>query len=168
MTATSFGAAKGLSGLTLALLQDSGWYTVDTTFAETSNYGYKKGCSFVLDACYNSTNFNVFCDTVALNNISSCQSTYFGKALCDKSNNSMTDMCGIYVPYFNCVDENSVDLGYRVYTHEVFGTDSFCVSSTLGTVTLASTLQSRCYPYVCGTSSIVFTVGTATVTCLST
>jgi hypothetical protein len=33
MTATSFGAAKGMSGLTFALLKDMGWYTVDDTFS---------------------------------------------------------------------------------------------------------------------------------------
>lgn len=33
---------------------------------------------------------------------------------------------------------------------------------------LPSNLQSRCYTYVCGTSSIIFTIGTYTITCLST
>jgi len=29
MTGTTLGATKGFSGLTFALLKDSGWYTVD-------------------------------------------------------------------------------------------------------------------------------------------
>jgi len=33
MTATSLGATKGFSGLTFALLKDTGWYTVDDSFA---------------------------------------------------------------------------------------------------------------------------------------
>ena len=41
------------------------------------------------------------------------------------------------------------------------------MASTLGTVTLPSTLTSRCYPYVCDTNSITFTIGTYTITCLS-
>ena len=43
---------KYFSALTFAVLKDMGWYTVDEAFYETSNYGYQKGCSFVLDACY--------------------------------------------------------------------------------------------------------------------
>ena len=57
MTATSLGTAKYFSGLSFALLKDSGWYSVDETFAGTSNYGYKKGCSFLTDACYGGTSF---------------------------------------------------------------------------------------------------------------
>ena len=44
MTATSLGAHKGISGLTFALLKDMGWYIVDDTFNDTSNYGYHQGC----------------------------------------------------------------------------------------------------------------------------
>jgi len=57
MTATALGTAKYFSGLTFAFLKDMGWYTVDDSFAETSNYGYQKGCSFVVDACYSNTSF---------------------------------------------------------------------------------------------------------------
>lgn len=55
MTGTALGTAKYFSGLTFALLKDSGWYTVDETFAGTSNFGYQKGCTFVSDACYNTS-----------------------------------------------------------------------------------------------------------------
>jgi leishmanolysin len=58
MTSTAFGAAKGMTGLTFALLKDTGWYLVDDTFSEKTNYGYQKGCSFVLDACYSTTSFS--------------------------------------------------------------------------------------------------------------
>ena len=47
MTGTALGTAKYFSGLTFALLKDMGWYTVDDTFAESSNYGYQKGCTFL-------------------------------------------------------------------------------------------------------------------------
>lgn len=58
MTGTAMGAAKGFSGLTFAALKDMGWYTVDDTFNETSNFGYKKGCTFVKNACYGGTTFS--------------------------------------------------------------------------------------------------------------
>lgn len=68
MTGTDLGAQKGFSGLSYALLKDMGWYNVDDTFNDTSNYGKGKGCDFYNDACYGSglTNYpKYFCDTVA-------------------------------------------------------------------------------------------------------
>lgn len=79
----------------------------------------------------------------------------------------MADSCGIYGPYTNCIDPATTDSGYASYTQEQYATNSYCVGSTLGTVALPSTLTSRCYPYTCGTDSIVFTVGTYSITCLS-
>lgn len=104
------------------------------------------------------------------NATSYCQSTFYDKAVCDNSTAIMSDSCGVYGPYFSCVDPTSSDPGYQSYTSEQYGTNSFCVLSTLGTVALSSTMQSRCYPYVCNstTSSITFTIGSYTMTCLST
>jgi hypothetical protein len=169
MTATSFGAAKGMSGLTFALLKDTGWYTVDDTFSETSNYGYQQGCSFVLDACYNNTSYAEFCNSVTQNNVSYCQTNFYSKAICDNTSTLMSDGCGLYGPYFNCVDDTSTDPGYQALTYEQFGTNTLCVASTLSTQLLLSNsnLLSRCYPYVCDTSSIVFTIGSYSITCLS-
>lgn len=171
MTATSFGSTKGILGVTFALLKDTGWYEADDSFSETSNFGYQKGCSFVYDACHGSTSFSEFCSVVAnANDTSYCQSTFYDKAVCDNSSAIMSDSCGVYGPYFSCVDPTSSDPGYQSYTSEQYGTNSFCVLSTLGTVALSSTMQSRCYPYVCNstTSSITFTIGSYTMTCLST
>lgn len=41
MTGTQLGPQKGFSGLTFALLKDMGWYEVDGSFNDTSNYGYR-------------------------------------------------------------------------------------------------------------------------------
>ena len=70
MTGTQLGAQKAFSGLTFAILKDMGWYDVDDTFNDTVNYGYKKGCQFLTDACYG-TNVDTkyFCNTVAYNGI---------------------------------------------------------------------------------------------------
>ena len=80
----------------------------------------------------------------------------------------MADGCGMMGPYTNCIDPDSTDLGYASYTMEAAGTNSFCVSSTLGTVPLSSTLTSRCYPYTCNPANITFKIGTNTITCLNT
>lgn len=79
----------------------------------------------------------------------------------------MSDGCGIFGSYFNCVDSASSDPGYQPYTYEVYSPSSFCVASTLGTVSIDSTLLSRCYPYVCSTTGIVFTIGSYSITCLT-
>jgi hypothetical protein len=167
MTATAFGATKGVFGLTFALLKDTGWYLADDTFLETTNYGYQRGCSFVLDACYNSTSFPEFCNIASSLNVSSCQTTFYGKTICDNDASLMSDSCPIYAPYFSCVDPDSSDPGYQPYTYEAYSTSSFCVYSTLGRLTIPPTMTSRCYPYVCGTSSIVFTIGSYSITCLN-
>ena len=57
MTGTSLGAQKPFTALTFAILKDMGWYGVDDSFNDTTNYGYQKGCSFFFDACYSATSF---------------------------------------------------------------------------------------------------------------
>jgi hypothetical protein len=52
MTGTALGAQKSFSGINFALLRDMGWYDVDATFNDTTNYGYKKGCTFYTNACW--------------------------------------------------------------------------------------------------------------------
>lgn len=101
-----------------------------------------------------------------MSGISTCQSNFYGKAICSNAAAAMTDGCGIYGPYSPCVDPTLTD-SYSSYTREAFGTNSFCVQSSLGTVALPNTLTSRCYPYTCTTNSIVFTIGSNTITCLS-
>lgn len=169
MTGTSLGTTnKYFSGLSFAALKDMGWYTVDDSFAGTTNYGYKKGCDFVRDACYSATSFTEFCNAATSSSISACQTSFFGKAVCTNDAAAMADGCGIYGPYANCIDPSTTDNSYASYTQEVYSTSSFCIASTLGTVALPSALTSRCYPYLCATSSIKFTIGTYSITCLST
>jgi len=80
----------------------------------------------------------------------------------------MADGCGIYGEYFSCIDSDSVDTGnYQPKSLEVWSSSSFCVASTMGKTALSSNLQSRCYPFVCNTNSITFTIGTYSVICLS-
>lgn len=115
MTGTALGAVKYFSGLTFSALRDMGWYTVDSTFNETSNFGYNKGCDFINKACYG-TNFEEFCDPAALASISKCSSSFYSKAICSSEAGLMADGCGLYGPYFNCVDPDSQNDGYQSYT----------------------------------------------------
>lgn len=115
MTATALGANKYISGLTFAALRDMGWYTVDSTFADTTNYGYNKGCPFLLDACFGGTSFTEFCNAATQGSVSSCQTNYFGKSICSNEAATMADGCGIQGPYAACVDPTTSD-SYVSYT----------------------------------------------------
>lgn len=116
MTGTALGSVKYFSALSFSALRDMGWYTVDAKFNETSNYGYQKGCDFVYYACYNSTNFEEFCNAATQSSISVCQSSFYSKAICSNQASLMADGCGLYGPYFNCIDPASQNDGYQSYT----------------------------------------------------
>lgn len=169
MTGTSLGAQKSFTGLTFAMLKDMGWYTVDDTFNDTTNYGYQKGCSFFHDACYAaSPDQKYFCSEADYVNVSACSTTYTGKATCSEQAGLMADQCGLFQEYFYCVDPDANGDGYMTYTLEDFETDSFCIKGTMATVGISSKYQSRCYPFTCDedTMSIVFKVGVYNVYCL--
>ena len=119
MTGTSLGAQKSFTALTFAMIKDMGWYEVDDTFNDTTNYGYKDGCDFFNDACYGTTTYTkYFCDTVAYTGISECSTTYTGKAICDAQTGLMADGCALFAEYLYCVDENAPRNGYVVRTYE--------------------------------------------------
>lgn len=129
------------------MLKDMGWYDVDDTFNDTTNYGYHLGCNFVNDACYGSSYPKYFCDTAAYENVSVCSTTFLGKAICTDQASLMSDGCGMFAEYFHCVDPAESDDGYKSYTLETYGTGSFCVDGTLSNVGISSKYRGRCYPY---------------------
>lgn len=117
MTGTDLGPQKSITALTFALLKDMGWYDVDDTFNDTTNYGYKLGCSFFNDACNSTENFSkYFCNPASYVNVSECSTTFTGKAVCSSIPGLMADGCGIFAEYFACVDPDSVGDFYKLYT----------------------------------------------------
>ena len=92
------GVADPLSPLTLALLEDSGWYRVNYTGSTASPYGHAAGCEFVNNDCIvnnqvPSYGAGAFCDTpteispfggiVPLSNPIYCDPNHIELALCD-------------------------------------------------------------------------------------
>lgn len=51
MTASNLVGDGVWSGINLALMKDSGWYTVDDNFSETIYWGKGKGCTFLSSLC---------------------------------------------------------------------------------------------------------------------
>lgn len=95
MTGTSLGARKGFSGLTFAMLKDMGWYTVDDSWSDTTNYGYGLGCPFMEDACYGTSDPKYFCNQAATLNVSFCDTNFLGKSTCTNQTAFMADGCGM-------------------------------------------------------------------------
>jgi len=119
MTATQLGTQKGFSGLTFALLKDMGWYIVDDTFNDTTNYGFHKGCDFYNGGCWDIVSGpypDYFCDPTAFSGVSTCSTNFLGKAVCTNQSSIMADNCGIFGSYFNCIDPAQSDDGYKSYT----------------------------------------------------
>jgi Leishmanolysin len=95
------GSANSLSLLTLALLDDTGWYQVDYRGGVQPAFGIGAGCGFVTEACINATDQvpewaeNEFCatplrlqggipETDSLNSVI-CDPSYQSWAICDLS-----------------------------------------------------------------------------------
>ena len=165
MTATQLGAQKGISGLTFAILKDMGWYEVDDTFNDTSNYGYKMGCDFYNGGCYSGVTYDkYFCDASATG-VVACATNFLSKSQCFDDSSLMSDGCGIWAGFTHCVDPDTSDDGFKSYTLEKYRVDSFCVKSTLANVGVSDVYRGRCYPYVCTDTSIEITVGVTTIEC---
>ena len=67
MGSTIWGSLQYFSNLSMALMADSGWYSVDFSYAEPFHWGKNEGCAFFEEACINtrkSSNFpQYFCDS---------------------------------------------------------------------------------------------------------
>jgi hypothetical protein len=51
MTASDMSERLVFSNLTMALLDSTGWYKVDKTFAEAFVWGKNEGCKFISSLC---------------------------------------------------------------------------------------------------------------------
>ena len=168
MTGTEMGTQKSFTALTFAILKDMGWYYVDSTFPDETNYGKDLGCDFYNDACYGSTQYSkYFCESADFTNVTECSTTFLGKAGCYDEPSLMADGCGMFLDYWSCADPDTADYGYEKWSLEDYAVDSFCVKGTLATIGITSSYRGRCYKHTCDTANnkIVFTVGEYTITC---
>ena len=84
MGSTIYSSMTYVSEFTLALMQDSGWYSVDYNFAEPYFWGKNEGCDWFVTDCVNKTtqlsNFpQYFCRSTADNG---CNHDYTGVGYC--------------------------------------------------------------------------------------
>lgn len=185
-----------LSIMTLAALQDSGWYQVDFTKSEKLDYGYLAGCSILQDRCENWTydtgihTSGYFCSESSRVD---CTYTHIAQGFCSMTNyaqdlgyyehflnkkqgglDTLMDFCPITVSYGNgdCrVAANAYDSSYTSATMAKFGfSNSRCFVSTLLTNAspyVTETRNVRCYRHYCKDNVLLIEVGNSNYTCPS-
>jgi hypothetical protein len=163
--AMTSGAIDGrrVSEMSLALLEGSGWYTVDYSYAEPYYFGKGQGCSFVTGT--SCTNFDEFCTGSSRG----CAPHGRGGGSC--RSDSISDGCKYYSPDadYDCENPDGEDYA-RLPDLQVYGrgAGSKCFTGTLNTRSSTSS-TSFCFKYSCSGSGsgtqLQVQVGSKTVTC---
>ncbi|KAL8250641.1 hypothetical protein R6Q59_034334 [Mikania micrantha] len=158
-----------ISKMTLALLEDSGWYEANYSMADRLDWGLNQGTEFVTNSCNlwkgayhcNTTQFSGctynreaegYCPIVSYSGDLPQWARYFPQA--NKGGQStLADYCTYFVAYSDgsCVDTNSARLPDRMLG-EVRGSSSRCMSSSLvrnGFVRGSMTQGNGCYQHRC-------------------
>jgi len=136
-----------ISEFSLALLEGSGWYQPDYSYAEPYWFGQGQGCEFLTGNCASSTfQFEEFCK----GSERGCGA--FGRAGGKCQSDSLSDGCRFYYPF----EENDCDNpdGYdnaRLPDLQVFGrgAGSKCFSGTLNSRQSNSGRTTFCFKYTC-------------------
>jgi len=168
--AMSSGSIHGrrISEFSLALLEGSGWYVPDYTYAEPFFYGQGQGCSFITGTCSNSgSQFDEFCTGSSRG----CAPTGRGGGSCQSD--SLMEGCKYYYPQEenDCDSEDGID-GARLPDLQVYGrgAGSKCFTGTLNTRS-SNSLTTFCFKYLCSGSGsetqLSVHVGSEKVTCTS-
>lgn len=178
---------------TFALLEGTGWYQADYSYAEPFLWGKGKTCSFVNDLCMSNLTPLTTPEFCPLLQAEGCTFTGRSVALCgtNKANRAGTPSSSV----FNYWSNNTVVLdtfanncpyfmGYSNYdcaeptfqsngdlSQEVFGSGSRCLTGTLSNSGTAAATTGFCFPIQCTASGSLYTltvtVGSQTYPCTS-
>lgn len=157
---------KRVSELSLALLEGSGWYVPNYTYAEPYFFGQGEGCNFINGVCSTTVaSFPEFC----IGSSRGCG--FMGNAGGSCYNDTEIDGCKYVYPNINYHCENPDATEYaRLPSVEVYerGAGSKCFTGTLNTKSTTST-TSFCFKFNCtGTgpnTEIQVILGNKTATC---
>lgn len=87
MTASS-GYGNEVSEAIMKMLEGTGWYSPDYTFAEPFIYGKNAGCNYMTDDCIDKTtktaNYDTFCDVLGG---TKCTFDHKGFGVCNTNSN---------------------------------------------------------------------------------
>jgi leishmanolysin len=157
---------RRISEFTLGMLEGSGWYVADYSFAEPFFYGQGQGCSFLSNVCSSSSSkFDEYCTGSSRG----CAPHGRGGGSC--SSDSIMDSCRFYYPNedYDCDNDDGADYA-RLPDLQVFGrgAGSKCFTGTLNSRS-SSSRTSFCFKYTCvGSGSdtqLQVQVGKNTITC---
>jgi len=159
-----------ISNLTLALLEGSGWYFPDYSFAEPMNWGKGQGCTFVTGSCTTSLGkpaFSEFCTSGSFG----CSPTARVGVSCNPSD-MFNNGCSWFVPLGqnDCEDPDAISSAL-LPTMEAYGgaTGSRCFTGNLAQSYSFYGNYGYCFKYTCegtGLSTVLkVQIGTTTVTC---
>jgi len=150
----------------LAMLEGSGWYVANYSFAEPFYFGKGEGCNFLKQDCAAKTfSFPDFCTGSSRG----CTNVGRGGGIC--TTDTRSDNCRYNIPDvdYNCENPDAAD-NARYPETQVFGrtAGSKCFEGNLTKLT-SSSQTSFCFKYVCSgsglTTSLNVTVGTLNVKC---
>jgi len=160
--------SRRVSQFSLGLLEASGWYSPDYSYAEPFFFGEGQGCSFLNSQCgYNKPEFDEFCTS---NNVRTCASQGRAGGTCWQD--PKANGCGYIDPEedFDCENADAVDFA-RLPDLEVYGRtqNSKCFDGTLNTRKSSNGATTFCFKYSCsgsGSNTVVeVQMGKTTLTC---
>ncbi|CAA0839847.1 Unknown protein [Striga hermonthica] len=165
-----------VSRMTLALLEDSGWYRANYSMADHLEWGRNQGTEFFTSPCNqwkgayhsNSTQFSGctynrepegYCPIVSYNGDLPQWAQYFPQPK-KGGQSSLADYCTYFLAYSDgsCTDINSARAP-NMMLGEVRGSDSRCMASSLvrsGFVRGSTTQGNGCYQHRCLNNSLEF------------
>jgi len=155
-----------VSNFSLNVLEASGWYVPNYTYAEPFFFGQGEGCGFINQDCSTAIyNFDEYCSVASRG----CAAAGRGGGSC--SSDSRSDGCYYMFPMvdYDCDTANAA-VNARLPSVEVYGRglNSKCFTGTLTTASKASQ-TSFCFKYTCsgsGLNTVVqVAVGSQTVIC---
>ncbi|MCI00821.1 leishmanolysin-like peptidase-like, partial [Trifolium medium] len=160
--------------MTLALLEDSGWYKANYSMADRLDWGRNQGTEFVTSPCnlwkgayhcnttqYSGCTYNReaegYCPILTYSGDLPQWAQYFPQAN-KGGQSSLADYCTYFVAYSDgsCTDTNSARAPDRMLG-EVRGSNSRCMASSLvrtGFVRGSMTQGNGCYQHRCINSSL--------------
>jgi len=154
-----------VSQFTLALLEGSGWYVPDYSYADIYSFGQGQGCNFMTQKCP-STQFSEYCSG------STRQCTVMGRGAGGCSSDTRADNCKWVIANQNYDCDNSNAKNYaRLPSLQSFGRgqNSKCFTGTLNSGKNAGASTSFCFKGTCSVSNGKYTlnlnVGGKTVAC---
>jgi len=159
-----------VSPFSFNVLEGSGWYVPDYSYAEPFYFGQGEGCNFLYQDCAASTfSFSEFCKSTT--STRGCTASGRGGGVCASDSRSGNCYYMFPVEQYDC-DDKTAAKNARLPTQEVYGRGlgSKCFSGSLTTASKASQ-TSFCFKYTCVGSGIntqvQVNVGGTTVTCKS-